>query len=62
MDNKPLPPEILADALQDVAHKEIGKGRAAKSTKVFGLPRSLSRRVSIMDAMIRATKEKKEKA
>jgi hypothetical protein len=33
-DNMPLPPEILADARQDVCHNDIGKGRAAKSTKV----------------------------
>jgi len=33
-DKKPLPPEILADAIQDKAHKDIGIGRAAKSTKV----------------------------
>jgi len=33
-DKKPLPPHILADAMTGVCHKEIGKGRAAKSVKV----------------------------
>jgi hypothetical protein len=32
---RPLPPEILADAHQEVIHKEIGKGRSAKSTKIY---------------------------
>jgi hypothetical protein len=32
--NVPLPPQILADAIQDKAHVESDKGRAAKSVKV----------------------------
>jgi len=33
---KPLPPEILADAMQDKAHLDIGVGRAARSVKAIG--------------------------
>lgn len=30
---KPLPPAILANALEDTVHRDIGRGRAAKSVK-----------------------------
>jgi hypothetical protein len=33
-DRRPLPPEVLATALQDRVHKETGMGRPAKSVKV----------------------------
>ena len=33
-DKRPQPPAILADAIQDVAHTDIGGGRAANSVKV----------------------------
>lgn len=33
---RPLPPEILADALQDVVHKDNGPVRAGYSVKTTG--------------------------
>ena len=30
---RPLPPDVLADALQDAVHKEVGKTRPAKSVR-----------------------------
>jgi hypothetical protein len=29
----PLPPEVLADALQDTVHRDVGRGRAARTMK-----------------------------
>lgn len=36
-DPKPLPPEIIADALQDRIHKDDGKVRSVRSVKSFEL-------------------------
>ena len=33
---KPLPPEILTDAMQGNIHLDIGVGRAARSVKAIG--------------------------
>jgi len=29
----PLPPEVLADARQDTVHRDVGRGRAARTVK-----------------------------
>ena len=41
---KPLPPDVLADALQDAVHKEVGETRPAKTA------RSLTAKLTVPNA------------